>query len=148
MPGITLGNHTVTHPVLTRISRAQVRREIRANTRLIQRLTGVKPRLFRPPFGERNAFTDKVAGSLGQAVVTWSNDSIDWRLLNTRKVTARVVKRARPEAIVLMHDILPTTIDAVGPIIRKLRARGFVLVGLDQLLGDPRPGHVYWQQTR
>jgi peptidoglycan/xylan/chitin deacetylase (PgdA/CDA1 family) len=51
-------------------------------------------------------------------------------------------------SIILMHDIHATTVDAVPGLIAKLKAAGFTLVTVPQLLGSPTPGTVYYSQSR
>jgi len=142
-PGMTIANHTITHPMLTRIPAASARREIVQNSRLIEQVTGVKPRFFRPPYGLHNSAIDAVARSLGQSVVLWSAGALDWEYDKPAKIVEATLPQIAPGAIVLAHDIHPWTIKAVPSLIAKLRAKGYSLVSLDDILGPARPGKTY-----
>ena len=101
---------------------------------------------MRPPYGARNATTDSISGQLGLAVILWSIDTLDWRYLDTARLRSVVAANATPGAIVLMHDIHATTVDAVPGIISDLRSRGYTLVTVSELIGSPAPGVVYSRQ--
>ncbi|PFG18048.1 peptidoglycan/xylan/chitin deacetylase (PgdA/CDA1 family) [Propionicimonas paludicola] len=144
--GHTIGNHSWSHPWFWKLSPAGMRTELDKTNRAIRKLTGVQPRYVRPPYGNVNAAVKKAAKSRGLAVVDWSIDPEDWKVRDTTSVIKRVVGAARPGAIILSHDLYPTTRKAIGPIITKLRAKGYVFVSLDDLLGQTRPGKVYRQR--
>ena len=142
-PGMTVANHTLSHPMLTRIPAATARKEIVGNTALIAKVTGVHPHYLRPPYGLHNAATDAVARSQGQAVVLWSAGALDWQYDKPAKIIEVTLPQIRPGAIVLAHDIHPWTIKAVPTLIAKLRAKGYTLVSLEDILGPTKPGRAY-----
>lgn len=142
-PGMTLGNHTMSHPNLRLIGLAKATREMTENTRLIEQVTGVKVRYMRPPYGSHNDATDAVAKKLGQAVVNWSAGALDWQYNTAAQVVAATMPQLAPGAVVLAHDIHPWTIKAVPTLIKKIRAKGYTLVSLDDILGRTEPGETY-----
>ena len=80
-------------------------------------------------------------------IVLWSVDPQDWKDRDGWTVRERVVSRASDGAIVLMHDIYGTTVDAVGGIIDDLRGQGYEMVTVSELFDTKRvvvePGGVY-----
>jgi len=144
--GHTIGNHSWSHPWFWKLSPAAMRTELDKTNAAIRKLTGVEPRFLRPPYGNVNAAVKRAAKSRGLAVIDWSIDPQDWKDRNTKVVIKRVVGAARPGAIILSHDLYPTTRKAIGPIITQLRSKGYVFVSLDDLLGHTRPGKVYRQR--
>ena len=129
-----LGNHTKSHPHLTRLSDAAVRAEIRLGASAIRSVTGVatKP-LFRFPYGDRNARTLALAGSLGYGSVSWTVDTLGWKGRSaggTRAIVSRVLSRLTPGEIVLMHvgaatDGSTLDADALPALLRAITARGY-----------------------
>lgn len=109
----------------------------------MRQTTGQRTTLMRPPYGATNQTVRSVEGRLGLAEILWSVDPQDWKDRNTATVTQRVLAAAKPGAIVLMHDIHPTTVAAAPAIIDGLRKRGYRLVTVSQLLGKPTPGRTY-----
>lgn len=69
-------------------------------------MTGVMPEYVRPPYGSWNA---KLEEAVDMIPVFWDVDSIDWRLKNTEKVTAKVLKDTEDGDIILMHDEFRTS---------------------------------------
>lgn len=141
-PGMEIGSHTLTHPSLVRVSPERISAELTANKDLLEQMTGQPVDLFRPPMGHRNAEVDRVAGTLGQAVIKWSLCSWDFRGDSPRRVANMVTRSAKDGDIVLLHE-LPNTVEALVPMIHELRKRGFSFVGVKTLLGSVDPGRVY-----
>jgi peptidoglycan/xylan/chitin deacetylase (PgdA/CDA1 family) len=135
-----VGNHTVDHSDLTRLSTAQVRREIALAGREIEAATGRDPRpLFRFPYGARDARTIRIANDLGYASIRWSVDTLGWMGVSSPGgIVHRVVTHLQPGAIVLLHvgaakngatldtKALPALVDAV-------RRRGYRFVTLESV---------------
>lgn len=133
--GHAIGTHSWSHPVLTKLSEAGMREEMGSPVDALNAI-GIHTNMIRPPYGARNATVDAVADSLGLAEVLWSVDTRDWESLSTPSVISEATRAAHPGAIILMHDIHPTSVAAVPDIITKLEAQGYVLVTVPELLGD------------
>lgn len=133
--GHEIGNHGATHPQFKKISPDRVASELDTTESAVNQLTDftTKP-YFRFPYGERNSGLIAQVNSLGYLSVFWSVDPQEWRGSNSvQAVIDTVVGQSGPGAIVLMHD-RPKTIAALPAVIEGLRARGFVLVTLTELL--------------
>ncbi|MFF0308040.1 polysaccharide deacetylase family protein [Streptosporangium sp. NPDC004379] len=146
--GHELGNHTWSHPQLTAMSEGAVRAELTRTQKVIERRTGVRATLMRPPYGATDKRVAAVARHMGLAQVLWSVDTLDWR----DRVTPVVARRAtaiKPGSIVLMHDIHRTTVEAAPRILKELTRRGFAFVTVSELYGRPlRPGVGYSERER
>jgi peptidoglycan-N-acetylglucosamine deacetylase len=133
--GHELGNHTWTHPKLSTLPEEKFRAEIERSRDKLRELTGQPPVYFRPPYGAITpAQVDFVARTYGCSTVFWSVDPMDWKDRDAQKTEAAVLAQARPGAIVLLHDIHRTTIDAVPGILKSLKAGGWRLVTVSELL--------------
>lgn len=141
--GHEIGNHSWSHPDLTRLDARAVRKQILRTERAIEKATGVTPTVLRPPYGARSKKVDAIARKLGYAEVLWSVDTRDWANHDPKKIVASAGK-ARRGAIILMHDIHPETVDAVPRVITKLRKKGFTLVTVSELLGTSQAGKRYY----
>lgn len=138
--GMQLCSHTMTHPRLDRRSPAQQREEIdRTAAAFAAAIPGGTLPCMRPPYGEY----DDATRQLGLPLVLWDVDPRDWQTLDAGITTQRVLEGTHAGSIVLLHDVHPTTVDAVPAIIDGLRAKGFVLVTVDQLIGPMQPGGIY-----
>jgi peptidoglycan/xylan/chitin deacetylase (PgdA/CDA1 family) len=140
--GDALGDHTFTHPELTRTGnvRAQLERTIAA----IRSHTGYTPCVFRPPYGAYNQTIVDVARSLGLATVLWNVDPSDYTRPGARVIERRVLAQVRPGSVIISHDgggPRGQTLAAYPAIIAALRARGYRIVTIPELLGF-RPVYV------
>ena len=129
--GHELGNHTYRHRYLPLARSRSVEHELRATDHAIARAAGVVPHVARPPWGGRSPRNVRVFQRLRKRVVLWDVNSFDWKGKPAREVADRVLDRARPGSIILMHEAREggaSTVDAVRLVVPALRARGFELV--------------------
>ncbi|GIF51461.1 polysaccharide deacetylase [Asanoa ferruginea] len=120
--GMWVGNHSWSHAHMTTMSQAQMQSDLSQTSTAIQSATGTRPVLFRPPYGETNSTLQSVASSLGMRQVIWDVDSQDW---NGASVSTIVANAGRLQAgqVILMHDGLQTTRDAIPQIMANLTSR-------------------------
>jgi peptidoglycan-N-acetylglucosamine deacetylase len=124
--GHSVQNHTYTHPALTTLGNARIRRELRATNQAIKAAGVPRPYRFRPPYGVTNARVRSVGASLGLVQTLWSVDPRDWANPPASVICRRVVSNARPGSIVLLHDGSgANTVEALPCIIKRLRAQGY-----------------------
>ena len=124
--GHSVQNHTYTHPDLTTLGNARIRRELRATTRAIKAAGVPRPYRFRPPQGHTNAKVRSVGASLGLIQTLWSVDPHDWASPPASEICRKVVTNVRAGSIVLLHDGSGSnTVEALPCIIKKLRAQGY-----------------------
>lgn len=143
--GHEVASHTWDHKILTRIPDAQIREELRRPDDAIERLTGRRPTLMRPPQGRTDADVHRICKEQGLAEVLWSVTAKDYQTDDSALITRRVLDQVSRDGIILLHDIYRGTVPAVPGIIDALKARGYVFVTVPQLLapGRAEPGKVY-----
>ena len=124
--GHSVQNHTYTHPELTTLGNAEIRRELRATNRAIRAAGVPRPYRFRPPRGVTNARIRSLGVSLGLIQTLWSVDPHDWASPPASEICNRVVANVRAGSIVLLHDGSGSnTVEALPCIIKRLRAQGY-----------------------
>lgn len=133
--GHVIGNHGYSHPHPDRLSKSENMKEIKRADEIIVQATGVKPKLFAPPYGERGPSVLQAADEASYRTILWSVDTVDWQLPPPDVVVRRVVDKAHNGAIVLMHPTAPT-IKALPEIIDNLNEKGFQLVTVTKLLEE------------
>jgi peptidoglycan/xylan/chitin deacetylase (PgdA/CDA1 family) len=139
--GHEIANHSWFHDDLTGLSADQVRSQLARTNRRISRLTGERPRLFRPPYGAVNGQVREIAANLGMRTVLWDADSLDWTGPGCERIAALVRQRVHHRSIVLLHDgggDRRQTVCAVPRIVRDLRSRGYRFVTVSKLLKKKR----------
>jgi peptidoglycan-N-acetylglucosamine deacetylase len=141
--GDVIGDHTETHPMMASLSAHEQREELVEQIARIELLGGLRPRLFRPPYGSFDAATFHILHQLHLLMVLWSTDTSDYTLPGVPAIVQSALAGAHPGAIILMHDAggdRSETIAALPAIIRGLRKRGLEPVTIPRLmLDDPPP---------
>ena len=140
--GNELGNHSWNHPDFNSIGTSNTASQVMRTNRAIYQATGTLPQYVRPPYGNITAAEGR---KIQQPIIRWSVDSRDWSYLNTQKDINEVMKDTRGGDIVLMHDIHKQSVAAVPTIIKRLKAKGYKLVTVSQLLNyQALPGLQYF----
>jgi peptidoglycan/xylan/chitin deacetylase (PgdA/CDA1 family) len=121
--GMWIGNHSYTHPHLTRLNQAQIDSEISRTQQAIANAGGGTPKLFRPPYGETNATVRSVAARHGLTEIIWHVDSQDWNGASTDAIV-QAAGRLTNGQVILMHDWSANTLAAIPRIAQGLTARG------------------------
>ncbi len=146
--GHEIGNHSWSHPQLTTLDDDAVDTQITSAAREIERTVGTRPSLVRPPYGSISPRVTADPGRLGDPVILWDVDPLDWKYRNADTVYANVMRQVGPWSIVLLHDVHPTTVAAVPRILSALAERGYVFVTVSELFGgELRPGKVYTERS-
>jgi len=133
--GHEVGNHTVTHATLSKLSDSALRKELQDAHDMILDITGVAPRTMRPPGGAiRNDQKKLMLEEFGYPTIMWSVDPEDWKRPGASAVTSRLVNGARPGAILLVHDLHAPTVDAMPSTLDQLLAQGYRFVTITELI--------------
>ena len=143
--GYTVGNHTFTHPNLATTPSWRTRLEVTATSRVLTGITGRRPVLFRAPYaadaspsGQGEVRPLILVQDLGETVVGASIDSQDYLRPGTRRIVVNVLHSLHSGNIILFHDgggDRSQTVAALPLVVSALRARGYTLVSVPQLMG-------------
>lgn len=138
--GMEIGSHTVTHRQLTLLSQDEQQKEADGASQRLIELGAPRPLMLRPPYGSWNNATK----NLGYSLILWNVDSEDWKNRDATVTTNNIMAQVKAGSIVLMHDIHPSTAQALPGIILKLKEQGYTLVTVSELIGTPVAGQVYY----
>jgi peptidoglycan/xylan/chitin deacetylase (PgdA/CDA1 family) len=136
---IQVGNHTWSHPDITTLTHDQVVDQITRNEQFLQSTFGVSGRpFFRPPYGNHNATTDRIAADLGYYTITlWSDTVGDGRIITGPEVAAEAQRAFQPGNIVLGHANQRSVIGAIPALADLIHSRNLATVTLaDVYAGD------------
>ena len=130
--GHSIGNHTYSHPFLYLLGPRAMSEEIDRTQSIIEEATGVRPKLFRPPYGIRWFGLSRILVERGLTLVQWSVTGYDWK--NRREeIVAAALKGLQPGAIMLFHDIHAETVAALPVILEGVKAAGLEPVEISKL---------------
>nr|WP_228049265.1 polysaccharide deacetylase family protein [Streptomyces justiciae] len=143
--GHEVASHTWDHKILTSLKPDEIREELNRPNDAIERLTGKRPTLMRPPQGRTDTDVHDICAELGLSEVLWTVTAKDYMTTDSALIQKRVLAQASRDGIILLHDLYDGTVPAVPGIIDALKARGYVFVTVPQLLapGKAEPGKVY-----
>jgi peptidoglycan/xylan/chitin deacetylase (PgdA/CDA1 family) len=133
--GHEIGNHSWNHPDLSKLSPEDAQTQIEMTQRVISQTGVPTPKILRPPFG---AVNDMLVAHNNLTIVRWNVDPEDWKVQDPAKIQQQLLANVRPGAIILMHDIYPTTAAALEPVLQALKQQ-YQFVTVSQLL-DLTPG--------
>ena len=136
---VQLGNHTWSHPDITKLADKTLTEEIKSNDTFIRNTYGVDARpYFRPPFGFHNAHTDHVLAGLGYTTQTlWYGSFGDSGLITEDQLMTLARQWMLPQHIVIGHANHPTVTHLYGQLLDLIRERQLELVTLNDIFDTP-----------
>lgn len=134
--GYEIASHGNKHVNYSTLSDEDVRKQIQISNQVLTEMTGKTPNLIRMPNGDFNKKVLKIAQEEKYTVIQWDTDSLDWMNKGVDNIIQRVVSKAHPGDIVLMHasDSCKQTHEALPVIIDQLRAKGYEFVTVTEML--------------
>ena len=127
-------NHSNHHDHFNSLDAAAIIADVNAASDRIAAVTGVRPTLFRCPYGEYDDHVIAALESIGVTAVQWDVDSLDWKDYDAQTIYARVTRRVQPGSIVLFHNAAKHTPEALGDIVEYLLREGYTIVPVSGLL--------------
>lgn len=136
--GHQIGNHSWDHTNLAKLPEDKVRFQLGHTNEVVVQQGGTKPTYMRPPFGARNDLVDRICAEMGMKVVFWDVDTSDWEASHSGAQTVQyVLSHARPDAVVLMHQV-HNTYTVLDQVFAGLNKAGYTCVRLDELPRYPQ----------
>ena len=129
--GHQVGIHSYNHQVnFGFLSQIKLQLEITKCQTAIKDATGVNTNLFRPPFGVTNPLISRLTKLYNLVTIGWTLRSFDTKFTSVEGLVKRVVSRVKAGNIVLLHDGLSNTCDALPEIINGINGMGFAFGSL------------------
>lgn len=129
--GHEIANHSYNHETLTKLDPDEAKKEMTDTDEAIKAAIGVEAAVYRAPGGSIN---EKTATYIGKPFIDWTVDTNDWKYRDPEHVWTFIARNSGNYDIVLMHDIRPTTMEAMKKAIPWLLENGFTLVTVSELL--------------
>jgi len=129
--GMGLGSHTYWHPHLPQCDWNRIIWELDTTNDVVRSVIGEDLKMLRPPHGESN---DLVRYAAGVPIIKWNLDTLDWSNLNMNIIYHKVMDNVQDGDIVLMHDLLTVTSEAVWIMVPALLERGYQLVTVPEMI--------------
>lgn len=132
--GHEMGTHSRTHSYMSKLSESEIKDELSTSSAVIEKVTGQKVSLFRPPYGDFDNLLIDTAKSMGLYSIQWDVDSLDWKNLSATEIAMRVINGAKSGSIILCHNNGLHTAEALPMIFSTLKNRGYEFVPISELI--------------
>ncbi len=145
--GHEVGVHSTVHTDLTRLSPAEVHRDMKETAQQIFLTTGVRPTLMRPPGGAWDGTVQAEAAAEGMSLILWSVDPRDWAVTDADTVLQAMAGCAGDGDVILMHDLSESSVEAALRLVDRMQAEGYRFVTVSELAARAEtalePGQVF-----
>lgn len=132
--GHEIGNHSDLHPHVEGINIHTLTEDTRECSRKIKMITGEEPKIYRAPYGEYDNNVITTIEGMGYKIIQWSVDSIDWQEPDPDTITKRIMEGTVSGSILLFHNDLDNTAQALPEILLGLRQKGFSFAKVSDLI--------------
>lgn len=132
--GHEIGNHSTSHPHMTKLNANQITHELSAMDDRLESLIGKRSTLFRPPYGDYNNLVVQTARANGYEVIQWSVDSLDWKNRGVDDLVQKATKNVKSGDILLFHNDSKYILQALPTVLKNLQNQGFEIVPISELI--------------
>lgn len=133
LDGNEVGNHTYDHVTLTKLPIEEAMYELDECDTVLRHIIGTAPRFFRPPGGDCDVDIVRAAAAHGYITTLWTDDPGDFNKPTVPVLLQRLTANLRPGGIILLHDGIPQTVQALPQFVSEARAQGYRFVTMSQL---------------
>ena len=132
--GHGIGNHSYSHSKTIGFSNTKSwLEEIERTDQLIEKATGFKTNLFRPPFGVTTPHLASALKTTDHSCIGWNNRSFDTFIASPKTISTRVLKQVTPGGIILLHDKQANCIPVLEHLLQVLQSKHYKMVTINDL---------------
>ena len=128
------GSHSDTHPHVNNLNYEKNIEEIEKSNDKIEKVTGSRTKLYRPPYGEYNNIVIKAATDKKYYTIQWSLDTLDYTGLTGEEMWSRLDGKLTSGDIILTHNGTKHTADSLDMILKNIKQKGFSVVPVSELI--------------
>lgn len=132
--GHEIQNHSDLHPHVEGMNVNDLINDTREASRKIKSITGAEPTLYRAPYGEYDNSLITTVEGMGMKVIQWDVDSLDWKEPSAEDITEKVVNNTKSGSILLFHNDLENTTQALPGLLEQLTEKGFEFIPVSELI--------------
>ena len=128
--GNQIGSHSYSHRNFFKIDETKILEEVQNTNNVIKEVIGVEPTIIRPPYGNTNS---DIKSIYNMYTIIWNLDTEDWKSKDADKIVEYILNNVHDGAIILLHDIYDTSIDATLRAMEILEQEGYAFVTIDEM---------------
>ncbi len=131
--GMEVSSHTYSHKNLTSLSKKEIESELNSTDIIFKEITNDTISLVRPPYGSYNELLKR---TIKHPIILWSIDTNDWLYKDEERIYNHIIENISDGDIVLMHDLYPTTLEALKMVLPVLRQMGYKITTVSELANE------------
>ncbi len=136
--GHEIGNHSYNHSLYGKLTKEQITEDLEKCNKELSAITGKAPQIMRFPSGDYSELAVRTVREAKLQPIQWSVDSLDWQGISKQEIIKRVVTKTENGSVILFHNDVKNTDEALDEILTLLENRGYSFVGVSQLIyGEP-----------
>ena len=128
------GSHSNTHPHVNNLSYEENIKEIEVSNDKIEKITGTRTKLYRPPYGEYNNTVIKAANDKKYYSIQWSLDTLDYKGLTGDEMWNRLGSKISSGDIILTHNGTKHTADSLDMLLKNINSKGYKVIPISELI--------------
>jgi len=141
--GHIVGNHTVSHPDMSKISDFErFKKELTGVEDMYREITGEEiPKFYRPPQGTYSELNLKHAQKLGYKTIFWTTTYKDWDVKNQpskKEALSKMLQRTKPGSVILLHNVSQTNAEILDELISRYKEAGYRFESLYHLVNGEK----------
>ncbi len=129
-----IGAHSYSHSLYSKLTNAQLLDDLTKTNEVLASITGEQPTLIRTPGGDYNKQVIKTIYSVGLYPIQWDVDSLDYTKISKTEIVNRVLKKVQNGSIILFHNDVKNTPEALDEILKNLSQQGYRFVRVDEII--------------
>ena len=131
--GMEVSSHTYSHKNLTSLSKKEMESELNSTDIIFKEITKDAISLVRPPYGSYNK---QLSCTIKHPIILWNVDTNDWLHKDEERIYNHIIENISDGDIVLMHDLYPTTLEALKMVLPVLRQMGYKITTVSDLANE------------
>lgn len=138
--GHQIANHSNRHSYSMLKPPRLILEEVNKTNESVFKIIKYRPIYYRPPYGFRTWWGARALSKAGYKIITWDNMTYDYWGIKSNKLVNKIVKRAKPGGIIVLHDGVEglstgnsNVVEALPEIIRRLKSNGYKFISISEL---------------
>lgn len=132
--GHEIASHSNTHPHVNNLTYEENIEEIEKSNDKIEKITGERTKIYRPPYGEYNNTVIKAAQDKGYYAIQWNLDTLDYTGLSCEQMWDRLKDKIKAGDIILSHNGTKNTANSLDTLIKNIKSKGLKVVKISELI--------------
>ncbi len=146
--GHSVGSHSYQHINLAKATIEKVQEQVSKTEEIYKNIVGQEYKFFRVPYGSYNQMVKDV---INHPIIIWNEDPRDWESRNADQIVNMIMNNLHDGSMYVMHDIYPSTVEAIKRVLPEIYAKGYQVISLDEVeknFGKTFETHIVYRNVK